>query len=66
MILTMSENYNCLYLLNHEAQKLIRTLFFTAACTGQVPVVTLLLHAGKGVMHLHCQLNLYTFIHFMC
>lgn len=27
--------------------------FFTAACTGQVPVVTLLLHAGKGFMHLH-------------
>lgn len=65
MFLTMSENYNCLYLLNHEAQKSVRTIFFfTAACTGQVPVVTLLLHAGKGVMH--CQLNLYTFIHFMC
>lgn len=51
------ENYNCLnlYLLKREAQKFIRTwhlFFFTAACTGQVPVVTLLLHAGKGFTHL--------------
>lgn len=40
--------------LKHEAQKFIRTwhFFFTAACTGQVPVVTLLLHAGKGFMQL--------------
>lgn len=40
--------------LKRKAQKFIRTwhFFFTAACTGQVPVVTLLLHAGKGFTQL--------------